>query len=244
MQLHIYDSSEAMSAKAAEWITTFIEEQLRERDKFTLLLSGGNTPKQLYSILATNDYRHRIDWSRLHIFFGDERFVPFEDERNNGKMAYDHLLRLVPVTPLQVHYISTKNDEKQSAENYEASLREYFHGPSPTFDLALLGMGDDGHTLSLFPNSDVIHENEKWVTPSLAPAQPANRITLTAPPVNLSRCIVFLIAGKSKAQAMHEVVEGEFNPDLYPSQLIVRGPNKNVHLFADRDAMKLVTNSI
>lgn len=228
-----------MSLEAAEWITLYIAEQLKERDRFTLVLSGGSTPKQLYSILATETFRNRIDWSRVHIFFGDERFISFEDDRNNGKMAYDYLLRLVPVPSLQIHYISTTDDEDRSAEKYEQLLREYFPTKAPNFDLVLLGMGDDGHTLSLFPHSPVIHENNKWVAPSRAPVEPVNRITLTATAVNFSRCVVFLVAGTSKASALHEVVEGELNIDLYPSQIIVRN-NSNVHLFADRDATKML----
>ncbi|MBL7697326.1 MAG: 6-phosphogluconolactonase [Chitinophagaceae bacterium] len=241
MRLHVYNSSSEMSAAAAEWIATYAEQQLKERDRFSLLLSGGNTPKELYSLLATERYRDRIDWQRVHIFFGDERFVPFEDDRNNGKMAYDHLLRIVSIPPLQYHYISTKDDEQEAAEKYEQLLREYFRNSSATFDLALLGMGNDAHTLSLFPHSPAIHEENRWVVPSRAPEEPVHRITLTAPIVNLSGCVLFLVAGKSKAKALHEVLEGKLNPELYPSQLITRN-HRDVHLFTDRDAMQLVTN--
>lgn len=240
MKYHIYDSPTEMSAGAAEWIISYIEEQLKERERFTLLLSGGSTPKELYTILATDEMQRRIDWNKIHVFFGDERVVPFEDERNNGKMAYDSLLRMVPISRLQYHFISTNDDEDEAAEKYEQLLREYFPGAPPSFDLALLGMGNDAHTLSLFPNTDVIHEKSRWVVPSRAPVEPSHRITLTAPLVNLSACIAFLVAGSGKAHAIHNVVDGEFNPDLYPSQIITRS-NKNVHLFADRDAMKLVT---
>ncbi len=240
MQLHIYESTSQMSLAAAEWITLYITQQLKKADRFTLVLSGGSTPKQLYAILATDDFRDRIDWLRVHIFFGDERFVSFDDDRNNGKMAFDYLLKLVPVPPEQIHYISTKVGEEQSAKEYEQILREYFPTTPPSFDLALLGMGDDGHTLSLFPHSPVIHEEHKWVSPAKAPVEPVDRITLTASIVNMSRCVLFLLAGEGKSQPLHEVLEGEFNPDLYPSQIISRTHN-NVHLFADRDATSLLT---
>lgn len=241
MQLHIYNSSSEMSLATAEWITLYIADGLKERDRFLLLLSGGSTPKQLYSILATDKFRDRIDWSRMHIFFGDERLVPFEDDRNNGKMAFDYLLRLVPIPLPQVHYISTEGEQQRSVEQYEKILREYFPG-APTFDLALLGMGDDGHTLSLFPHTQVIQEKEKWVSAALAPVEPKERITLTSSVVNDSRCILFLVVGKSKSQPLYEVIEGQFNPDLYPSQIISRN-HSNVHLFADRDATALLTKN-
>lgn len=240
MKFHVYESPGEMSVGAAEWITTYIAERLKEQDRFTLLLSGGSTPKELYSLLATDIFQNTIQWTKVHVFFGDERFVPFEDERNNGKMAYDNLLRLVPIPRLQYHFISTNDDENEAAQKYEQLLREYFPGAPPSFDLALLGMGTDAHSLSLFPGTDVIHEKTRWVLPSRAPVEPVSRITLTAPLVNLSERIAFLVAGGSKAPAVHEVVDGAFNPDLYPSQIISRG-NKNVHLFADREAMKLVT---
>lgn len=239
MQLHTYDTSSQMSLAAAEWITSYIEEKLNQSDRFTLVLSGGSTPKQLYSILAKDEFRDRINWSLIHIFFGDERFVSFDDERNNGRMAYDYLLRLVPIPPGQIHYISTKGKEQQSVEEYEKLLREYFTGV-PTFDLVLLGMGDDGHTLSLFPGSRVLHEQTKWVSVAKAPVEPKERVTLTASIVNLSRCVLFLVAGKGKSQPLREVVEGEFNPDLYPSQIISRN-HHNVQLFADSDAAGLLS---
>ena len=242
MDLHISDNKDSLSHELAKWIMEDIQKILKGKERYTFVLSGGSTPKELYSILATEPFRSRIDWQRIHIFFGDERFVPFDDERNNGKMAYDHLLRMVSIPPLQCHFISTKDDEQDSAEKYEQLLREYFRNSTSTFDLALLGMGNDAHTLSLFPRSPAIHEDNKWVVPSRAPEEPVHRITLTAPVVNLSNCVLFLVAGKSKAKALQEVMEGTLNPELYPSQLITRN-HRHVHLFTDHEAMQLLTNN-
>ena len=236
MNLHVFDHSSAMSAAAAEWITEYIEQHLRVKKTFSLLLSGGNTPKELYTLLANDTFRNRIDWKKIEIFFGDERFVPFDDQRNNGKMAYDILLKHVPVPSEQIHYMPANISIEASAIQYEKILHEYFSLEENTFDLALLGIGNDGHTLSLFPGSKTIHEQSRWVVPSQAPDEPKQRITLTPWIVNQSECIIFLVTGKAKAAVLEKVIHGEYNPDLYPAQ-IIRDRPKSIHWFADREAM-------
>src|SRR5215216_1719144 len=119
MQFHLFNNATAVSAAVAEWITGFIRQKLKTHERFTWLLSGGNTPKQLYELLATEKFRHKIDWKKLHIFFGDERMVPFEDNSNNGKMAYESLLRHVPVPQAQIHFIATDKNADLAASEYE-----------------------------------------------------------------------------------------------------------------------------
>src|SRR5450631_3927756 len=189
MQLHIYKDSGTLSVEVAKWITNTIRDTLKKQSRFTIALSGGSTPKRVHQLLAAAPYKDQIDWSRLHVFWGDERAVPFEDDRNNAKMAYDTLLNFVPVPPSQIHVMRTDIPAEESAVEYEKILHTYFSAdpaspaaggsssPSATgardnsFDLVLLGMGDDGHTLSLFPGTEVVHEEKAWAKAFFLKAQ-------------------------------------------------------------------------
>jgi 6-phosphogluconolactonase len=252
MQLHVYKDAEELSREVAAWIAGCIAEILKKQDRFTIALSGGSTPQRLHKILAASPCRERIDWTRLHIFWGDERAVPFEDTRNNAKMAYDTLLSFVPVPPSQIHVMRTDIPPEQSAMEYEKILHEYFlpgdgasaAGPTgeqasgltkTSFDLVLLGMGDDGHTLSLFPGTEVVHEEKAWTKAFYLKEQDMYRITLTKTIVNWSAKVAFLTTGTGKAHALREVLKGAYNPDLYPSQEI-RPVDGELHWFVDKAA--------
>lgn len=239
--LHILPNAESVAIAAAEFITEKIETVLKTRDRFTIALSGGSTPKRLHQLLAEAPYRNRIDWTRLHIFWGDERYVPLEDERNNAKMAYDTLLNKVPVPAEQIHIMRTDlPDPEESARQYEAILHTYFDGEENSFDLLLLGMGDDGHTLSLFPGTEVIHETGKWCTAFFLKQQEMFRVTLTRTIANQSACILFLTTGKAKAPALKEVLEGPPNINIYPSQ-VIQPVNGTTHWIVDEAAASLLT---
>ncbi|WEK36742.1 MAG: 6-phosphogluconolactonase [Candidatus Pseudobacter hemicellulosilyticus] len=240
--VHIYNDPAAVSEALAQWITELIEQRLKHHHSFTWVVTGGNSPKQLYELLGKAPYRDRIDWSRVHIFWGDERAVPFDDARNNAKMTYEHLLNHVPVVPEQVHVMRTDLDPEASARVYEEILKKYFPPAGHSFDLVLNGMGDDGHTLSLFPHTPVIHETKAWVTSFWLEAQQMYRITLTAPIVNRAHKVVFLTFGAGKAKALFEVLKGERNVDQYPSQIIdpVEG---QLHWFVDEAAAGIYTTS-
>jgi len=240
MNLHIKNSPEAVSLALAEWITAAIESTLQHSDRFTWVLTGGNSPKRLYELLASPAYVDRIDWSKLHIFWGDERAVPFNDERNNARMTFEHLLNHVPVLKEQVYCMNTDLAPEAAAAAYEQILRHYFGETGPTFDLVLNGMGDDGHTLSLFPHTPVIHEKKAWVSSFYLEPQQMYRITMTAPVVNRARKIAFLTFGSNKANALYEVLEGARNVDQYPSQIIqpVQG---ELHWFVDEAAAAKLT---
>lgn len=240
--VHIYKDPAAVSEALALWITEEIEHRLKHHDRFTWVVTGGNSPKQLYELLGKAPYRDRIDWSKLHIFWGDERAVPFADERNNARMTYEHLLNHVPVLPSQVHVMRTDINPDASAKAYEAILQEYFPPAGASFDLVLNGMGDDGHTLSLFPHTPVIHETKAWVTSFWLEAQQMHRITLTAPVVNRARRVVFLTFGAGKAKAFYEVLKGERNVDQYPSQ-VIHPPEGELHWFVDEAAARLYTST-
>jgi 6-phosphogluconolactonase len=245
MQLHVYKDAEELSREVAAWISGCIAETLKKQDRFTIALSGGSTPQRLHKILAASPCREQIDWSKLHIFWGDERAVPFEDTRNNAKMAYDTLLNFVPVPPSQIHVMRTDIPPERSAMEYEKILHEYFPAaaaggqaagaPQTSFDLVLLGMGDDGHTLSLFPGTEVVHEEKAWAKAFFLKAQDMYRITLTKTIVNRSAKVAFLTTGTGKAHALREVLKGTYDPDLYPSQEI-RPADGELHWFVDKAA--------
>jgi 6-phosphogluconolactonase len=220
MEIQIAKDLDELSFKVAGWICKYIEKALKKQDRFTIVLSGGNTPKKLYQLLASPAFINRIDWKKIHIFWGDERCVPFTDERNNAGMAFDSLLNHVPVKKENIHIIRTDINPEDAAAEYEKCLHDYFPDRNHTFDLVLLGMGDNAHTLSLFPGYIVVLEKEKWVVSFFLLEQKIQRITLTAPVINAAACIVFLISGADKAASLQQVLSHEYDPNLYPSQII------------------------
>ena len=239
MELNIYKDSEELSKEVAKWITDYINATLQKQDRFTICLSGGSTPYKLNTLLVASPYKEKVEWNKLHVFWGDERGVPLEDDRNNAKMAFDTLLNHVPILPNQIHLIRTDVEPRVSAVEYEKILRHYFQHTNLSFDLVLLGMGDDGHTLSLFPGSPAIYEEEKWVVAYFLAAQNMYRITLTAPIVNRSAAVAFLVIGPSKTNALREVIEGDYQPNLYPDQLI-KPAQGELYWFTDEAAASLL----
>jgi 6-phosphogluconolactonase len=235
MQIHVSKDPTALNREVAEWMTKLIAQTLIGKEKFCLLLSGGNTPKNLYRLLAGEPFNNKIEWRKVHIFFGDERVVPFNDERNNGKMAFDTLLSKVPIPKNHIHYIDTTIDPEQSALDYASVLLHYFDGKGPTFDLALLGMGDDGHTLSLFPKNEAINKTKKSVISVPLPSQQMYRITLSADVVNRSTCVAFLVTGAAKSEIVKKVIHQTAAPHTYPVQLI-NPLNGELHWFVDEEA--------
>lgn len=238
MELHIFKDNDELSSEVAKWMADYIEATLKKQDRFTLVLSGGGTPQKLNKLLAASPHKEKIDWVKLHIFWGDERFVPFEDDRNNAKMAFDTLLDHVPVPKEHIHVMRTDIQPEASAAEYEKIISRYFpavKNGARTFDLVLLGMGDDGHTLSLFPGTHVMHIEDKLTTSLFLEKQDMYRITLTAPAVNQAACVAFLVSGAGKAAALKEVIEGDYQPDEYPSQ-VIKPVDGELHWFLDKAA--------
>lgn len=243
MQCHIAENIDELSIAVANAMVEYIHKVLQKQDRFTLVLSGGSTPKKLHQVLSSVDFKNKIDWTKVHIFFGDERFVPLSDNRNNAKMAFDTLLNLVPVNPSNIHIMPTENiGPEEAAYAYEQILHTYFNTSitgnfaSNSFDLVLLGMGDDGHTLSLFPGQDeIIFEIRKWCKALWLQSQSMFRITLTHALVNKAAAIFFLVSGKGKAIVLNEVINGKYNPEVYPSQ-IIQPNNGELHWFLDQEA--------
>jgi len=235
MNVIIKKNSDELSREFAGWLIDHIKKKLQHQSRFTLVLSGGSTPKKVYQLLASDKYKNKIDWNKLHFFWGDERYVPFSDDRNNARMAFENLLDHVPVRNEQVHVMRTDIEPEASAVEYEKLLYEYFTGDQ-SFDLVMLGMGEDAHTLSLFPGYDVIKEKKNWVKSFYLKAQEMYRITLTAPVVNAAGCVTFLVSGADKAGALHRVLSDKFNPNLFPSQ-IIQPVNGELYWWVDEAAM-------
>lgn len=237
MKLHIFKSKEELSAKLATWIIDLVAETLINQESFTLALSGGETPRLLYKKLASKEYIDKIDWKRIHIFWGDERVVPFEDERNNAKAAFDLLIDHTNIPAKQVHIIRTDIEPNFAVDEYRKLLHSYFDHTSRSFDLVLLGMGDDGHTLSLFPDSPIIEEHTHWVNSVFSKKQEMNRITLMPLLINRASKIVFMVDGEKKSKVLKEVLEGDYVPKKLPAQ-IIKPIEGELHWFLDEAAAK------
>lgn len=198
---------------------------------FRLVLSGGSTPRPLYEQLAQAE---DIDWSSVHVFWGDERAVPPDHADSNYRMAKDALLDHVPLPPENIHRIPAEYDPEQAAKSYDDELRTYL-GSDGRFDLVLLGMGDDGHTASLFPETAALDETQHLAVANYVAKLETWRITLTAPLINRARHLVFLVAGESKAEPLREVLHGPCQPRKLPAQMIAP-TNGDVVWFLDHAA--------
>lgn len=231
--LHIFHSKDDMIEAAAANFAELAAAAIEKRGRFTVALSGGSTPEPLYETLAERD---DMDWSRVHIFFGDERTVPPDHEDSNYRMAR---LTLLDDIDAHVYRIKGELDPEQAVNDYISELQAGFEGELPRFDLMLQGMGADGHTASLFPNTAALDEQEAWVAANHVPQLDTWRITMTYPVINNARVVMFLIAGEEKADALYEVLKGEPNPQVYPAQA-VKPADGELHWYVDRAAAKRI----
>jgi 6-phosphogluconolactonase len=237
LSVHVYSSSEELSAAAAHEFAARAEEAIEERGRFAVVLAGGSTPEDMYGILA-RDYMGRIDWSKVYVFFGDERSVPPHHEDSNLKMASEVLLDHVPVA--NVHRIRGELPPEEAAEAYEEHLRKFFQPEDvPRFDLILLGIGADGHTASLFPGTPALEVHDRWVVANPVPRLDTTRITLTVAVINAARAVIFLVAGEDKAEALREILEGDADPRAYPAKLVQ--PPCGPEWMVDRSAASLLS---
>jgi 6-phosphogluconolactonase len=237
-QIKIYKSEGDLFHHAAGSIARLINEYNSEFGRCTFVLSGGSTPRNLYLILGSERFREHVKWDDVYIFWGDERCVPPDNEESNYKMAHDTLLSHLDIPGKNIFRIKTELPHTETAKEYEESLREFFPKRDlPIFDIVLLGLGEDGHTASLFPESQALNESEKWVTDNYVQSQDKWRITMTLPVINNARNIAFLAAGKNKAVPVKEVVVKK-NSSM-PASLIapVRG---NLTWFLDKDAASMI----
>ena len=207
----------ALVERAREIVVEQIQKTIEAKDKFTIVLAGGGTPKPLYESLA----KESLPWSKIHFFWGDERYVPATDPNSNELMARQALLDKIDIPKGNIHPIEISGSSPQEdARQHETELREFFDKPEgfPTFDLILLGMGDDGHTASLFPHTEALSVKDSLVTVGNKDGEP--RISFTIPLINQANCVLFLVAGKNKRSALQQVFAPQGDETAYPSRQI------------------------
>jgi 6-phosphogluconolactonase len=199
--LRVAGNFEDLAATMAREVVLLLDSAVGQHGSASIVLAGGRTPRGVYQRLAAT-HRQDVPWDHVHFYWGDERHVPHDDERSNYRMASESLLDALPVPREHVHAMPTGVAPERAAEQYEQTLRSRFATDWPTFDLVLLGVGEDGHTASLFPGSAALRESRRWVTATAAPVEPHDRLTLTVPAITHARSIFVLATGSSKADAV------------------------------------------
>ncbi len=229
-QVHVYTDKAALVTAATDQVIELIRAAIAARGRCSIALSGGSTPKPLYQALAQTD----LPWDHLYIYWGDERYVPATHADSNAKMTYETWLNHVAIPAANIYTVPTDTDSPQtSAEQYQQVLATSFDTTdTPIFDIILLGMGDDGHTASLFPHTSALNETERWVTVGQKADQP--RITLTTRVINQARHVMFLVAGANKQSALSQVFAPEADSAEYPARLIA--PVGDLRWLLDADA--------
>ncbi|UAB83400.1 6-phosphogluconolactonase [Zunongwangia sp. SCSIO 43204] len=231
--LNIYQTKEEASRAAAQHFIERAKLAIEAKAKFTVALTGGSSPAGMYDLLTT-EFKDQVDWDKIFIFWGDERWVPIEDDRSNAGNAFKDFLNKVAIPNEQIFPMYKDGISAEDyAKEYSAILDQVLEDGT-TFDLIFLGMGDDGHTASLFPGEEIIHEKEKKVDAYFLKPQDMYRITLTAPLLNSAKSVAFIAFGAKKADALFEVIKGEKNIEKYPSQII--DPKGELMWYVDKEA--------
>jgi 6-phosphogluconolactonase len=227
----VHEDKEGLAGHAAGLILNAADEFIKQRGQFTIALSGGNTPRMVFEHFQGNV---RIDGPKWHIFWSDERCVPPDDPESNYRMARESFLDHVPIPPENIHRLRGESDPAPEAARYEADIRQTVLGdPLPRFDLILLGMGDDGHTASLFPGTEALKETERLVVANYVPQKSSWRLTFTYPLINAAHDVLILVSGASKAERLHAVLHLAPGETPYPINGVT---NIYTRLMVDRDA--------
>ena len=237
-EVKIFPNVAALNEAAARLIVEIASEILQANDKFSIALAGGSTPEALYKLLASGKFKNQIDWTKTHVFFGDERCVAPDDAQSNYRMANAALLARVPIPTENIFRLRGEIEPEKAALEYEEIIKKTL-GENTRFDLILLGMGDDGHTASLFPKTEALSETQKLVTANFVEKLNANRLTLTFRAINRAKNVLFLVAGAKKAQTVEKVLSSETIDS--PSSLI-KPENGNCFWFLDEEAASLIEN--
>jgi 6-phosphogluconolactonase len=226
-KVKIFPDSATLARAAAEQFIKIANNATQAHGIFSVALSGGSTPQQLYSLLGSEPFSEQVDWSKTHFFWGDERCVPPNKPDSNFLKAQQVLLSHIPIPEENIHRILAEMAPEQAAEQYEETLLRFFSSltdeeerTQASFDLILLGMGDDGHTASLFPGTDVVNEERRWVRALYVDKLAAWRVTLTPTILDRARHILFLVSGAGKSYTLQRVLYGSYHPDRYPAQVI------------------------
>ena len=237
--LRVCDDVDDLSRRAAQAVAAAIDDAVSRHGRCSIALAGGTTPRPIYRLLASQ-FKEQIPWTDVHVFWGDERFVPAGDPRRNETMVREALLDHVPCPTSNVHAVPAASTASDAAAQYEAVLRQYFANAWPRFDLVLLGLGEDAHTASLFPRSAALRENTRWVVEVTVPAEPPVRVTLTLPVFNHAALTYFVVTGSNKAPALRLVLDGA-DPERYPAAGI--RPAGGAIWWVDRDAIQALEST-
>ena len=217
MKIHIHSDKSSMTNSVGDLIIADILSAISSRGQCSLALAGGNTPRSVYSYMAE---AAGVPWPDVHLFWGDERSVPPDHPDSNFRMVKESLLQHIAIPESNIHRIAAEHEPAHAASAYESELQKYFGGGLPVLDLVLLGMGDDGHTASLFPGTSAVHETNRLVTEVHVPQLNTWRITMTLPLLNLARKVIFMVAGETKADKVRMILGDNLRTDAYPASLI------------------------
>ena len=245
VEYRVYDGADALSRAAAEHFLETAQAAVAAHGLARIAISGGSTPKRTFELLANpaEKFATTMPWAHIEIYWVDERMVPPDDKDSNYRMTREALLSKVPLKPEQIFRIEGELDPEQAAARYESAIRNHLRlegAQGPVFDVLALGMGPDGHTASLFPHTQAINEMIRIAVANHVPQQKDSwRVTLTWPVINQAKDVFFLIAGKDKAQPLHDVLFGKYDPETLPSQLI-QPRNGRLLMLLDKDAAALL----
>jgi len=240
--IRICDNAAILAQQTADEFVRLAQESVAAQGRFTVALAGGSTPKAAYALLTSAAYHDRVPWQQIDFFWGDERHVPPDHADSNYRMAYEAMLSKVTVPSAHVHRVVAEKEAQQAADEYEATLRTSFSLTAamlPRFDLILLGMGPDGHTASLFPGTAAVHESTRLVVAPWVEKFNTFRITLTPVVLCNAAYVVFAAGGADKAETLQHVLNGPYQPDLYPSQVVKPTHGRLVWL-VDKAAARLL----
>lgn len=220
MKLNIFNNDSEVLSALADHFVKIANGKIAANGKFSVALSGGSSPKKLYELLASLTYADEVNWEKVYFFFGDERNVPHTDKDSNYLMAKKALFEPLQINPANIFAVDTSLEPKEAAKKYEEEIEQFFDEGELSFDLVLLGLGDNSHTASLFPFTPVLHDRTPGVSEVFLEDQQVYRITLNAPLINEAQHIAFLVYGEGKAIAVHHVLEDDEDIEEYPAQLI------------------------
>jgi 6-phosphogluconolactonase len=242
-KIHVYPNKEKLVIATAERIVYLIEHAIQENGLCNIALAGGNTPREVYTKLAANSCRDRVDWNGLHLFWGDERMVPPDHQDSNFRMVQQTLLEHINIPDGNVHRIRGENTPEKASEEYAQLLHNSFREDIPCFDLILLGIGEDGHTASLFPDTDAIEECKRHVVAVFVPRLNTWRVTLTFPVLNAAREVFFLVSGSSKSKIIQRIMSIKEPTKEFPATM-VNPENGTLHWMLDSDAAASINKNV
>ena len=220
MKINVFKTVQELLVAMADYFVSTAKSSISSRKEFNVALSGGSSPKRLYEILSSSDFKHQVEWDKVNFFFGDERYVPADDPDNNALMVKKALFDPLNISSSNIFTINTSLPPEEAAKKYTLTIANHFKDQKIRFDLVLLGLGDNSHTASLFPYTSVLSDKSASVKAVFLEEQNVYRITMTAPLINQERQIAFLVYGEAKTDAVRHVLEDVIDTEKYPAQLI------------------------